>query len=118
MITDILAGVLSGALGAMGFGGGGILILYLTLYKNISQLTAQGINLIFFIPSAIFALILHSKNKLVEWKIALKFIAFGIIGLIIGYFIVSSIDENIIRKMFSIVLIVMGTKELLRKNEK
>lgn len=118
MIADILAGVLSGILGAMGFGGGGILILYLTLYKSVPQLTAQGINLIFFIPSAIFALIFHTKNKLVEWKIALKFIAFGIVGLIIGYLIVSSIDENIIRKIFSVILIIMGIKELLSKNEK
>lgn len=117
MIIDILAGILSGALGAMGFGGGSVLILYLTLYKNVPQLTAQGINLIFFIPSAIFALVSHTKNKLVEWKIALKFIAFGVIGLIIGYLIVSRIDEDIIRKIFSIILIVMGTKELLRKHK-
>ena len=37
MILDIIAGTVSGILGAMGFGGGGILILYLTLYKDMPQ---------------------------------------------------------------------------------
>lgn len=118
MIIDIVAGILSGALGAMGFGGGGILILYLTLYKNMPQLTAQGINLIFFIPSAILALILHTKNKLVEWKTAIKFILLGLIGVGIGYLIISNLDENILRKIFSCILIIMGIKELLTKNKK
>ena len=35
MILDIIAGIVSGILGAMGFGGGGILILYLTLHKDL-----------------------------------------------------------------------------------
>lgn len=117
MITDIIAGVLSGMVGAMGFGGGGILILYLTLYKNLPQLTSQGINLIFFIPSSILALILHSKNKLIEWKLAFKLIPFGFLGLIAGYFAINYVDENIIRKIFSGILIYMGISGILRKNE-
>lgn len=118
MIADIIAGVLSGILGAMGFGGGGILILYLTLYKNLPQLTSQGVNLIFFIPSAILALILHSKNKLIEWKLALKLLPLGILGLIAGYFAINYVNENIISKIFSGILICMGISGILRKNEK
>ena len=63
MILDIIAGIISGALGAMGFGGGGILILYLTLYRNLPQTASQGINLLFFIPSAVLAIIFHIKNN-------------------------------------------------------
>lgn len=117
MIIDIIAGVLSGILGAMGFGGGGILILYLTLYRNVPQLTAQGINLIFFIPSAVLALFFHTKNKIVDWQIALRFILTSIPGLILGYFIITNINEVFIRKIFSVILIVMGAKELLIKNK-
>ncbi len=118
MIADILAGLLSGVLGAMGFGGGGILILYLTLYRGVPQLAAQGVNLIFFIPSAIAALLIHTKNKLVEWKTALKFILLGLVGVGLGYLIVRTIDENLIRKIFSSILIVVGLKELFSKNKK
>lgn len=117
MIADIVAGVLSGILGAMGFGGGGILILYLSLFKNVPQLTSQGINLLFFIPSAVIAVILHSRNRLIEWKTALKYIAFGIIGMIPGYFLMRFLDEGYIRKIFSVILIFMGLKEFFSKNK-
>ena len=99
MIIDIIAGFLSGILGAMGFGGGGILILYLTFYRKLTQLNAQGINLIFFIPSAIFALIMHNKNKLINWKIAFRYILYGLIGVCIGYIVMKFIDEKIIAKI-------------------
>lgn len=117
MIWDIAASFLSGIIGAMGFGGGGILILYLTLYRNLSQLNAQGVNLIFFIPSAVAALIMHTKNKLIDWKIALKYILYGLIGVIIGCFAIRFIDEKIIGKIFAVILIIMGIKELFSKNK-
>ena len=118
MITDIIAGFVSGALGAMGFGGGGVLIIYLTLYKNIPQLTAQGINLIFFIPSAIIAIVKHNKNKLIEWNVSLPYIICGIIGVTAGYFLINFLDETILRKLFSLVLITVGLKDLLIKKKK
>lgn len=117
MIADILAGIFSGLLGAMGFGGGGILILYLTLYKDLSQVNAQGINLIFFIPSAVLAVILHTKNKLIKWKTALKYILLGLIGVAIGFFVMNKLDDNILRKIFSVILIFMGLKELFLNNK-
>ena len=118
MITDIVAGFISGTLGAMGFGGGGVLIIYLTLYKNLPQLTAQGINLIFFIPSAIIAIVKHNKNKLIEWNVSLPYIIYGIIGVTAGYFLVDFLDETILRKLFSLILITIGLKDLLIKDKK
>ena len=117
MTADIIAGVLSGVLGAMGFGGGGILILYLSLYRNLPQLTAQGINLIFFIPSALLAVLMHSKNHLIEWKTAVKYILFGLIGVGIGFILLKFVNENVVRKLFSVLLIYMGIKELFSKSE-
>ena len=49
MIWDIIAGLLSGIIGAMGLGGGAVLLIYLSLIKGTDQLKAQGINLLFFI---------------------------------------------------------------------
>ncbi|MCQ2483778.1 MAG: sulfite exporter TauE/SafE family protein [Clostridia bacterium] len=117
MILNIIAGVLSGILGAMGFGGGGILILYLTMFRNLPQLNAQGINLIFFIPSAVLALVLHTKNKLIDWKTAFKYIGYGLVGVILGFIFLKFIEENTVRKIFSVILILMGLKELFSKNK-
>lgn len=117
MISDILAGFVSGMLGAMGFGGGGILILYLTLYKNMPQLVAQGINLIFFIPTAAVALVKHRKNRLIDFKISKEYLITGILGIVLGYAIINTINESILRKIFAGVLIIFGFKELFLKNK-
>lgn len=112
MITDIIAAAVSGILGAMGFGGGGVLILYLSLYKNLPQQAAQGINLIFFIPSAVLAVIFHIKNKLIDKKAALYYIGLGLIGVVIGYLLLDRLNEKILRGIFAAMLIIVGGKNL------
>ena len=46
-----LAGVLSGILGAMGLGGGGVLIIYLTLIANMEQPLPRALTLSFSFPA-------------------------------------------------------------------
>lgn len=118
MIIDIIAATISGILGAMGFGGGGVLILYLSLYKNLPQTQAQGINLIFFIPSAVLAVIFHIKNKLIEKKVALCYIGLGLIGVVIGYLLLDRLNEKILRSIFAAMLIIAGVKNLFLTKRK
>ena len=113
MILDIIAGIISGALGAMGFGGGGILILYLTLYRNLPQTASQGINLLFFIPSAVLAIFFHIKNKLIDKKAALTFIGYGLIGVALGFLLLNRLEDRTLRIIFAVILIAVGAKELL-----
>ena len=56
-------GLVSGMLGGMGIGGGTIQIPSLIFLVGVSQHTAQGINLASFIPTALAAIIFHSRNK-------------------------------------------------------
>ena len=50
-MLDFFIGVISGICSAMGVGGGSILLLYLTAFAGYDQLSAQGINLVFFLPA-------------------------------------------------------------------
>ena len=59
-ILFYISAFLTGILASMGLGGGMILILYMTLIAGMEQLTAQGVNLLFFIPIAAFLLWCHS----------------------------------------------------------
>ena len=95
MIVTIIAGLLSGIISGMGIGGGAILIPALLLISDISQKTAQGINLVYFIPTAIFVLIIHLKNKSVEIKTALIIGCFGAFGVVFGFFIANSMEDII-----------------------
>ena len=65
ILFRILAGMVGGICGGMGMGGGTLIIPILTIFLSFSQLQAQGINLVAFIPMSIVAIILHSKNKLI-----------------------------------------------------
>ena len=66
--VPIIAGFLSGLIGSMGFGGGGVLIIYLVLFTNTPQITAQGTNLIFFIPCATLATVIYFIKKEIKIK--------------------------------------------------
>ena len=111
-ISTFLAGTISGTLGAMGLGGGGVLIIYLTICENLEQTKAQGINLIFFIPMAIIAIFIYSRKKLISWKIVIPASALGIPGAILGAYISSSIDNNILSKIFGFILLVIGISQI------
>ena len=68
---DFLTGFFAGFAGGLGIGGGGILLLCLTVFGGMDQLPAQGINLVFFLPVAAVSLFIHIKNGFVNWKTAL-----------------------------------------------
>lgn len=113
-VIPIIAGFLSGLIGSMGFGGGGVLIIYLVVFANIPQLQAQGINLIFFVPCAILATIIYTVKKQIDYKQILPVIIGGVIGAIISSFLLQSINTNYLSKAFAIFLIAMGVSSILR----
>lgn len=109
------AGFLAGTAGAMGLGGGSILLLYLTLFANVGQMKAQGINLIFFIPCALAALWLHHKEGRIQWRMVLPAASYGIIGAAAGYWLAGFIGGEWLGKVFGVFLLALGVRELLHR---
>ena len=116
-ISALLAGLFSGILGSMGLGGGGILIIYLSLFTNTKSLTAQGINLLFFIPIGLLSIIIYGVKKQIKWKPTLKMAIFGIIGAVCGIYLADILGGDITRKIFGGILILMGITELFKKEK-
>ena len=117
-VWNIIASAGAGFLGAMGFGGGGILIIYLTQILNYGQLKSQGINLIFFIPSAVVAMIIHIKNRLIKFRQILPFILAALPGVALGLYLTTVISSKILADIFGVLLILMGIKEFFSKKDK
>ena len=115
MIWGSIAAFLSGMAGSMGLGGGSVFLLYLTLFAGVEQGTAQGINLLFFIPSAVIALIIYWKKHLIDWKTALLCSSLGVIGALAGAWLSTVIDGGILGKLFGVLLLIMGIKQLFYK---
>ncbi len=117
-IVALLAGLFSGILGAMGLGGGAVLIIYLTLFTETEQLTAQGINLLFFIPTALLAVIIYSIKRKIKWKLTVKIAVWGLIGAALGLSLTSLLGGEITSKIFGGLLILMGVSEIFKRDTK
>lgn len=117
LILCAASGIISGIFASLGMGGGGVLIICLTLFMNIEQQQAQGINLIFFILPAIFSVIIYSRRKLIVWKTAIPFALLGVCGAIIGSLLSIVIDGYWLSKIFGGLLLFIGAKELFKKSK-
>jgi len=107
-IWFVIAGIVSGVVAGMGMGGGTLLIPILTLLLNIAQKNAQSLNLLVFIPTAIIALIIHYKNKLVVTKVGLLIVASGVISSVFGAWLAAVTNNESLRKYFGVFLLFIG----------
>jgi uncharacterized membrane protein YfcA len=101
----------------MGIGGGTILIPALSIIYGIQQQTAQNINLIYFIPTAVIALITHIKQGNIEKKPLPLIIAFGLIGAAAGSWIAMGLKADTLRRCFGFFLLAMGAYEFFKKED-
>lgn len=109
MFFDILAGILFGALTGMGIGGGGLLVLYLTWVSGMSQLDAQGCNLLFFVFASAASLFIHNRKRKLDFRLIGISALFALIGAQIGIRLAGVLPEGLIRRMFGWMLISAGT---------
>ena len=121
-IWYIIAGAMSGVLGGMGMGGGTLLIPLLTIFYGVSQHVAQASNLISFIPMAIVALIIHLKNRLIDFKGLAWFIIPGIVACVVGSYIARALKAQILKRFFGAFLLVLSIYqfvcEIVQKNKR
>jgi uncharacterized membrane protein YfcA len=117
-LIDGLVSFFCAALSALGMGGGGILLIYLTAFMGMNQQEAQGINLVFFIPIALVAIFIHAKKGLIKWKMSLKCVLLGIIGVYFGSRLAMLLESDILSKFFGVFLLIIGIRELLSKPKK
>lgn len=111
----------AGAVGAMGLGGGGILMLYLVTLE-LSQRAAQGINLLFILPVGLTGLWFHRKNGLIDKSVLLPVLLGGVVGVALGSVGAGLLPEPLLRRIFGLLITLIGLKELwtgvqLFKNE-
>ncbi|MBQ8733522.1 MAG: sulfite exporter TauE/SafE family protein [Anaerotignum sp.] len=112
-----LVGFCSGIISGMGIGGGTILIPALLFFTDITQQQAQGVNLIYFVPTAITALITHQKKGNLDWKTARPLAVLGLAGAAAGAFLAVSLDSEILRRIFGGFLFLMGLSEIFKKKK-
>lgn len=113
IIIGLLAGILSGLVGV---GGGIIMVPLLVLLVGFQQHQAQGTSLaVLLAPVTAIAVFNYYKEGYINWKYAIVIAVFFIVGSYFGSKLAVNLDQKMLKKIFSIVLIIMAGKMLLEK---
>lgn len=116
MLLSLAAGLCCGVISGLGIGGGSLLILYLLNIAELPQLTAQFINLVYFIPASGSALAVHIKNRLIDKNILIPAIIGGVFSAVPFSFIAGLISPIILKKVFGVFVIVLGLREIFSRD--
>lgn len=106
--TGLVCGVLSG----FGIGGGTLLMVYLTAVLSMEQRAAQGVNLLYFLPAALTALVLHAKNKALCYRAIVPAALAGCVTAALGALLAAHVDAGLLRKLFGGFLVIVGLREV------
>lgn len=115
VMFDAAAGLLCGVLSGCGIGGGSLLLIYMTAVAGLGQAEAQGINLIYFIPTSAAALVSHFKNRLVNTTALIWAAIPGCAVSLAASIAATCMDSAVLKKLFGAFLVVSGVRMLLRK---
>jgi uncharacterized membrane protein YfcA len=117
LILLIIIGFAAGFVGGLiGVGGGIVVIPALVILLGMTQGQAQGTNLAMMIPPiGILAAYNYWKNDMVNIKFALILAATFIIGGYLGSKVSVQIPQVTLKKVFSILLIIVAIKMFFGK---
>jgi uncharacterized membrane protein YfcA len=113
IIIGIITGIMAGMLG---IGGAIIMIPALVFLLGISQQTAQGTSLAVMLPPiGVIAAYNYYKEGFVNIKFAIILAVFFLVGSYFGSKFALNIPQNILKKIFGVLLLLVAAKMLLSK---
>ena len=111
-LLAFLCGFATSILSAWGVGGGTLLLLVMTLFLGVDQRTAQGVNLLFFLPTAAAALLFHWKQGYLDRPTLKSALPWAVALALAGAWIATAVDVDILRRPFGIYLLASGAAML------
>ena len=117
-LIPLLAGLGTGILSAWGVGGGTLLLLIMTLFLDVAQPIAQGINLLYFLPTAALGLLSHRKNGLLEKDVLRAAIPWGTVSAAGCAILATTVDTAVLRRPFGVFLLLAAAATLWQTRKK
>jgi len=116
-ILPLLCGFGAGIISAWGVGGGTLLLLVMTLFLGVDQRMAQGINLLFFLPTAAGALLCHWRGGFLDRPTLRSAVPAAVLAAMAGAWLATALDAEALRRPFGIYLLFSGISLLLPKKK-
>lgn len=117
-LLAFLCGLGASVLSAWGVGGGTLLLLVMTLLLGVDQRTAQGVNLLFFLPAAAGALVFHWKNGFLDKPTLKRSVPWAVVFALIGAWIATAVDVELLRRPFGVYLLASGALMLWSRKKR
>ena len=117
-MIPFLCGLGASVISAWGVGGGTLLLLVMTLFLGVDQRTAQGVNLLFFLPTAASALVCHARGGYLDKPTLKSAVPAAVAAALAGAWVSNSLDVEILRRPFGVYLLLSGVGLLWPKNKK
>jgi hypothetical protein len=113
ILLGLIAGIFSGLIG---IGGGIIIVPSLVLLFGLSQHQAQGTTLALLVPPVgILAAWKYYSQGYVDLRIAAFMCVGFLLGGLLGAKIATGVSNEVLSKVFGIVLVLVGLKMMLGK---
>lgn len=117
-LLPFLCGLGASVISAWGVGGGTLLLLVMTLFLGVDQRTAQGINLLFFLPTAASALVCHAKGGFLDKPTLKAAVPIAVLAALAGAWVSNNLDVEVLRKPFGVYLLLSGISLVWPKKKK
>lgn len=114
IIGLLIIGFAAGFISSMvGIGGGIVIVPALVFFYGMNQKMAQGISLsMLALPVAAAGAYNYYKAGHVDWRISLLLAVAFVVGGALGGKLVVNLPVNTVKKVFAVLMIVMGIKYL------
>jgi len=113
IITGLLAGLVGGALGV---GGGIIIVPALIFIMGFTQHQAQGTSLaVLLFPVGILAVINYTREGFVNYRYAMVLIVAFVVGSYFGSLLSIHMPAQSLRKIFGLLMLIVGLKMIFGK---
>lgn len=114
IITLVIIGLAAGMLsGLVGVGGGIVIVPALIFFLGFTQLQAQGTSLgLLLLPIGIFAVMNYYNKGHIDIKVVLVMAVAFLLGGWLGSKVALSISQDLLKKIFAIVLFYTAIKML------
>jgi uncharacterized membrane protein YfcA len=109
----VLLGICAGLIGgALGLGGGTILVPTLVLICGFGQKSAQGMALAAMVPMALVGALRYWRNPEIEINLSIVglIICGALAGVLVGTELASRLPSHILRKVFAAVLVIVAIR--------
>jgi len=106
MVSLILLGFCCGILSGMGVGGGTLMVPALMYFWHTSQLTAQGVIISIFLPTAFIASLRHYRQGYIRPSFSIMLILGALPAGFFGSYVAHIINKDWLAVIFGIFLVL------------